>query len=232
VPRPLTALLLALLAGPANAGDAVDPAVTALRKDHSFKVRTQAALVLGQRGSPEAVRALREAVAEDEAAAVRLAAVSALGHLEARQARLTLQAAAQADPDAAVRSAAARVLTVLGPITLQVEVAGGPSGARLSESLSRQLRERGLSTPASGELRVQPRLDVEVAERGGQTVFEARASIVVVDGDGRMDLLESKARTAVAGAVPEARRGAYVIKVVEAAGRELGDDLAVKLARR
>jgi hypothetical protein len=55
---------------------------------------------------------------------------------------------------------------------------------------------------------------------------------VVVDGDGRMDLLETKARASVAGAVPESRRGAYVTKVVDAAGRGLGDELAVKLGRR
>ncbi len=230
--RLLLALLMTMFVGHASASGAFDPAVKALRRDNSLKVRTQAAIVLGQRGSPEAIRALREAVAEDQAAAVRLAAVSALGHLGARQARLTLQASAQADPDPAVRAAAARALASLGPVTLTVEVAGGPSGARLSEALSRQLRERGLSLAARGELRLQPKVNVEVDESGGRTTFEARASLVVVDGDGRMDLLETSARASVAGAVPEARRGAYVVKVVEAAGRGLGDELAVKLGRR
>jgi HEAT repeats len=232
MPRLVTALLLAALAGTARSEPSADPAVRALRRDDSLKVRTQAAIVLGQRGSPEAVAALREAVAEDQAAAVRLAAVSALGRLEARAARLTLQAAAQADPDPAVRAAAARALTALGPVTLTVVVAGGWSGARLAEALSRQLRERGLSLAEHGELRLQPKVNVEVTEDGGRTTFEARASLVVVDPDGRMDLLESKAKASVAGAVPESRRGGYVLKVVDAAGRGLGDDLANKLGRR
>jgi HEAT repeat protein len=227
-----TALLLAALALPALAEAEADPAVAALHGDPSLKVRTQAAIVLGQRGSPEAVRALRQAVAEDPAAAVRLAAVSALGRLEATQARLTLQAAAQADPDPAVRAAAARALAALGPVTLTIEVAGGPSGARLSEALSRQLSERGLALAANGELRLQPKVNVDVADGGGRTTFEAHASLVVVDGDGRLDLLESKARASVAGAVPDSRRTAYVTTVVEAAARGLGDDLAAKLGRR
>jgi len=230
--RLFTVLLLTMLAGPGRAEGGVDPAVTALRKDDSLKVRTQAAILLGQRGSPEAIRALREAVAEDQAAAVRLAAVSALGRLGAREARLTLQASAQADPEPAVRAAAAKALASLGPVTLTVEVASGSSGARLSEALSQQLRERGLSLAAPGELRLQPKVNVDIAESGGRTTFEARASLVVVDRDGRIDMLETRARASVAGAVPESRRGAYVTKVVETAGRGLGDELAVKLGRR
>src|SRR5512137_2461958 len=148
--RPLAPLLAASLVLAAAiaviaSADGVDPAVIALRQDPSLKVRTQAAIVLGQRGTPAGVTALREAVAEDQAASVRLAAVAALGRLEAREARRTLQAAEQADPDPAVRAAAARALAALGPVTVTVEVASGPAGARLSEALSRQLRERGLA---------------------------------------------------------------------------------------
>ncbi len=227
--RLLAALLLAALSPAARAQDA---AVTALRKDGSLKVRTQAAIVLGQRASPEGITALREAVAEDQATSVRLAAVSALGRLEARAARVTLQAAAQADPDASVRAAATRALAALGPVTLTVAEGSGPSGARLSEAVSRQLRERGLTVAPHGELKVQPKVSLDVSESGGRTSFEARASLVVVDGDGRMELLETKAKATVAGAVPESRRAAYVVKLVDAAGRGLGDDLAVKLGRR
>jgi hypothetical protein len=229
--RLATVLVLALVAISAGAEGGADPAVKALRKDASLKVRTQAAIVLGQRGSPEAVAALREAVAEDQAASVRLAAVSALGRLLARGARITLQAASQADPDPAVRAAAARALAGLGPVTLTVEPASGPAGAPFSDALARALRDRGLLLAAQGELRLQPKVNVEIAEHGGRTTFEARATLVVVDGDGRMDLLESKARASVSGAVPESRRAAHVTKVAEAAGRGLGDDLAVKLGR-
>jgi hypothetical protein len=230
MPRLVTALVLAALAIPAGAS--VDPAVAALRQDPSLKVRTQAAIVLGQRGSPEAVKALREAVAEDQAASVRLAAVSALGRLQARGARLTLQAASQADPDPAVCAAAARALGALGPVTLTIEPAGGPGGVRFTETLSRVLRDRGLLLSAQGELRVQSKLRLDVVEQGGGTTFEARASLVVADGDGRMDLLESTARIAVPGSVPEARRASHVTRVVEALGQGLGNELAVKLGRR
>jgi hypothetical protein len=229
--RLLAALLLVASAAPAHA-EGGDPAVTALRNDGSLKVRTQAAIVLGQRGSPEAIAALREAVAGDQAPSVRLAAVSALGRLVARGSRLTLQAAAQADPDAAVRTAAVKALVALGPVTLTIEEAGGPSGPRLSAAVAGQLRERGLSVADQGELRVRPKLTLAISEAGGRTTFEARASLAVVDGDGRIDLLETKAKATVNGAVTEARRGAYLQKVVEAAGKGLGDDLANKVGRR
>ena len=178
------------------------------------------------------ILALREAVAGDSASSVRLAAVSALGRLQARGARLTLSSAAQADPDATVRAASARALLALGPVTVTVEEAGGPSGPRLSAALAGQLRERGLVVAELGEVRAKPKVTLDVTESGGKTTFEARASLAVVDGDGRIDLLETSARATVSGAVPEARRGAYVQKVVEAAGRGLGDDLAVRLGRR
>ena len=226
-----TAALLAILAWAARS-DGADPAVVALRTDPSLKVRTQAAIVLGQRGSPEAVAALREAVAGDQAASVRLAAVSALGRLQARRARPTLQAAAQADPDPTVQVAAGKALAALGPVTVTVEPSGGTSGALLTEALARALRDRGLQVIAQGELRLQSKVNVETGEHGGKTTFEARASLVVVDGDGRMELMESRARASVAGVAPEARRAVYVAKVVEAAGKGLGDDLAGKLGRR
>jgi hypothetical protein len=232
VARLAASLVLVALAAPAGSDAGPDPAVTALRQDSSLKVRTQAAIVLGQRGSPEAVAALREAVARDQAASVRLAAVSALGRLQARGARITLQAASQADPDPAVCAAAARALAALGPVSLTIEPASGPSGARLSESLGKALGDRGLLLAERGELRLQPKVNVAVAEQGGKTTFEARATMVVVDGDGRMDMLETKARASVAGTVPESRRATYVGKVVDAAGRGLGEELAVKLGRR
>jgi hypothetical protein len=228
--RLLAALLLALLPPAARAGG--EAAVAALRQDRSPKVRTQAALVLGQHGSPEAVAALREAVARDPAAAVRLAATSALGRLQARAARRTLEAAAQADPDPAVQSGAARALLGLGPVTVTVEEPAGPSGPRLAEALGRGLRERGLLPGPGGELRLRPRVEVEVTEAGGATRFVARASVAVVDLDSRLELLERQARASVPGPVPAALRPAHVDRVVEAAARGLVEDLAVRLGRR
>jgi hypothetical protein len=225
-------LLLCLLLPAYRAGAEGDAAVTALRRDPSLKVRTQAAIVLGQRSSPESIGALREAVAGDTAPSVRLAAVSALGRLQARVARGTLQAAAQADPDGAVRIAAVRAMAALGPVTLSVEEGSGPSGQRLGAAVTAQLRQRGLEVVQQGELKVKPKVTVDVSEAGGKTSFEARASLVVIDGDGRIDLLETRAKATVAAAVPEARRPPYVQKVVDAAGKGLGDDLAARLGGR
>jgi hypothetical protein len=228
--RRLAPLLLLLAAAPASADG--DAAVTALRRDPSLKVRTQAAIVLGQRNTPEAITALREAVADDKAPSVRLAAVSALGRLQARAARGTLQAAAQADPDDAVRTAAVKAVAALGPVTLTLEEAGGPSGQRLGAAVAAPQRPPRHPVAEQGELKVKPKVNVEVAEAGGKTSFEARASLVVVDGDGRIDLLETRAKATVAAAVPEARRAPYVQKVVDAAGKGLADDLAARLGRR
>jgi hypothetical protein len=226
------ALLLCLLLAAGRAGAEGDAAVIALRRDPSLKVRTQAAIVLGQRGSPEAIAALREAVADDKAPSVRLAAVSALGRLQARAARGTLQAAAQADPDGAVRTAAVRAEAALGPVTISVEEGSGPTGQRLGAAVAAQLRQRGLQVAPQGELKVKPKVTVDVVEAGGKTSFEARASLVVIDGDGRIDLLETRAKATVAASVPEARRLSYVQKVVDAAGKGLGDDLAARLGGR
>jgi hypothetical protein len=228
--RRLAPLLLLLVA--ALAGADGDSAVTALRHDSSLKVRTQAAIVLGQRGTPEAIAALREAVAEDKAPSVRLAAVSSLGRLQARAARGTLQAAAQADPDGTVRGAAVKAVAALGPVTLTVEEGSGPTGQRLGAAVAAQLRERGLQVADPGEFKVKPKVSVDVAEAAGKTSFEARASLVVVDGDGHIDLLETRAKATVAASVPEARRAPYVLKVVDAAGKGLADDLAARLGRR
>jgi hypothetical protein len=219
---------------PARADAQVDAAIRALRKDASLKVRTQAAIVLGQRGAGEAVPALREAVAEDEAPSVRLAAVGALAKLGVRSARATLKAAAETDPDGAVRGAATRALEGFGPVTLQVEEPGGTASARAAvrESLTRHLRERGLAVAEVGELRLRPTATVGAAAEGGKTVIQVKVSLVVVDGDGHLEMLESSARTAVAGAPSEAKLAGYSLKVVDAALKGLSEDLAGRLGRR
>jgi hypothetical protein len=235
MPRTRTAfVLLALLAAAAPAGAQLDATIKALRKDPSLKVRTQAAIVLGQQASHDAVPALREAVAEDRAAAVRLAAVSALQRLAARNARATLQLASQADPEESVRQAAARAVESLGPVTLQLEEPTGAPAARkpLADALARQLRDRGLKVTEDGELRLRPSAKVEFSETGGRSYLEVQASLVVVDPDGRIDVLETRAKASVAGTMPEARRGIYVQKTIEAAAHGLVEDLAARLARK
>lgn len=232
--RPAAVLLLLALAVPGRADSQLDAAIRALRKDSSLKVRTQAAIVLGQRGAPEAVPALREAVAEDGASAVRIAAVAALAKIGSPAARPTLRMASQTDPDSAVRRAATRALEELGPTALAIEEPAGPAFARaaVKEALARHLRDRGFAVAERGEMRLKPTVSVDVAHAGGKTVIAVKASLVVVDGDGKMDMMESGARASVAGAVSEAKLPGYSGKVVDAAVRGLCEDLAARLGGR
>jgi hypothetical protein len=223
-------LLFAALAAPALASSRSDAAIDALRNDSSLKVRTQAAVILGQRGSVEAIPFLREAVASDESPAVRIAAAGALARLHARVARPTLAAARESDPDEAVRSAASRALAALGPVTVHVEEPSGTAAVREAAraSLANRLREAGVAVGDSGELRLRPRVAVETA--GNQV--SARISLVVVDGDGHMEMMEGSARATFGGAVPQSRLLAMSAKVVDAAIRGVCQDLATRLTRR
>jgi hypothetical protein len=227
-------VLLLSAASTARPDGRLEAAIQALRADPSLKVRTQAAIVLGQRGAAEAVPALRQAVAEDGAVAVRLAAVGALSRMGARVSRPTLKAASEADPDASVRTAASRALDGLGPVTLTIEEPGGTASTRAAAraSLERQLTDLGFPVADAGELRLKPTVTVDVSERGGKTVIAVKASLVVVDGDGHMDMLESTAKASVTGAVPEAKLAGYSTKAVDAALRSVCEDLAARLGRR
>lgn len=227
-------LVFLVLAVPARPDAQVEAAIRALRKDSSLKVRTQAAIVLGQRGSPEAVPALREAVAEDGVSAVRIAAVAALAKIGSPSARPTLRLASETDPDGAVRRAATRALQDLGPAALTIEEPTGTSSARgaVRDSLARQLRDRGFAVAERGELRLKPTVSVDVAEKGGKTVIAVKTTLVVVDGDGRMEMMESSAKASVVGVVPEGKLAGYSAKVVDAAVRGLCEDLAARLGVR
>lgn len=228
------AALVLVAAAPALSDPQVDAAIRALKGDSSLKVRTQAAIVLGQRGAQEAVRALRDAVAADRAAAVRIAAVTALAKIGDRSARSTLKLAAQADPEESVRRAAVRALSELGPLALAIEEPSGPASARgpLREALARNLAGRGYAVTGAGELRLRPTVKVDVTASGARTVIAVQTSVALVDGDGRVDLVESTARASLLGAVPEGRLAAYAAKAIDAAARTLCEDLAVKLGER
>lgn len=224
-------LVLLAAAFTARPDASLDAAVRALRRDSSLKVRTQAAIVLGQRGAPDAVPALREAVASDDSAAVRIAAVGALAKIGSPSARPTLRIAADTDPDRAVRRAASRALEELGPTAISIEEPGGTSSARaaLRASLERHLRDRGFALAERGEIRLKPSVSVDVARSGARTAIVVKASIVVVDGDGRMDMMESSAKASVSGRVSEEKLPGYAGKVVDAAVKGLCEDLAARL---
>jgi hypothetical protein len=228
------AVLLLLAVAAAGTASRVDAAIDALRNDSSLKVRTQAAVILGQRGAVEAVPFLRQAVAGDDSAAVRIAAVGALAKLRARVARPTLLAARESDPDESVRSAAARALDALGPVTVLIEKPSGTPAASTAAraSLTSRLRELGFAVEDGGEFRLKPTVAVDVAGGGDRTVISAKTSVVVVDGDGRIEMMEGSARATVSGALPEARLSATSAKVVDAAIRGVCQDLAMKLGRR
>jgi hypothetical protein len=236
--RRAVAVLLAALCASARAESQVDDAIRALRNDSSLKVRTQAAIVLGHSRDAAAVPALRDAVARDDSAVVRLAAVAALAKIGDRSARQTLRAAASADADSAVRSAAARALEGLGPPAFSIEEPAGAGGAHargaLRDALARQLRDRGWAVVDRGGMRLKPSvLRVDVDEDRGKTVIAVRASLVAVDGEGRMAaILEGGARLSANGAIPEKRLGTYAAKALEAAARTLCEDLAEKLGER
>lgn len=227
-------LLVLLIAGQARSDAQVESAIQALGRDSSLKVRTQAAIVLGQRGALEAVPALRRAVAEDDAAAVRIAAVAALAKLGDRAARPTLKHASDADPDEKVRSAARRALEDFGPPAVSIEEPSGPSAARgvLRDALSRHLAERGYAVARGGELRLKPTIRIDVGGGGGKTVIAVRTSVVLVDGDGRVDMMESSARASVSGAIPDGKLTAYSARAIDAAARTLVEDLAARLGER
>jgi hypothetical protein len=227
----VTAVLLLLLAAPdARAAAAID----ALQHDDSSKVRTQAAIILGQRGAHEAVPALRQAATSDDSAAVRLAAIGALTKLHARAARPTLVNVRDTDPEDAVRAAARRALDSLGAAALHVEEPTGTQALRepMKAALTARLRAMGFAVEDGGEIKLKPKVQVDVTGGGGKTVISVKTSVVVVDADGHLDMIDGSARATMAGTLPDDRVVATASKVVDAALGPVCQDLAGKLGRR
>lgn len=253
--RLLVILLLLSTAAPARADRQRELALRALRDDPSLKVRSQAAIILGQRGAREAIPALAEAAARDEAPAVRVAAVAALGHIGDASARPALEAA-QRDPDASVRAAAVRALAEsqasapapapapaaprarrASPLAFSIEPTSGAAGdddarAALRDAIARHLKARGHSVVAGGGTYVlRPSvLKVDVSSSGADTVIAVKASLVAVDGAGRLAaMLEGGARLRAAGGVARSAVPGYAARALDAAARTLCDDLAAQL---
>jgi hypothetical protein len=212
----------------------VEIAIDALQHDSSLKVRTQAAIILGQRGAREAIPALRQAIAGDDSAAVRLAAIGALVKLRARIARPTLVNARDTDPDDSVRAAARRALDAIGSVVVRIEEPTGTAGAHaaLRHSLVTHLREAGIAVGDSGEIRLKPKVALDVAESSGKTVISARTSVLAVDGDGHVEMMEGSAQATANGILSEARVASTSEKVIDAAVKGVCQDLAMKLGRR
>jgi hypothetical protein len=239
--RPAACVLLLLVTSlPARASaegradPGVEAAIRALREDGSLKVRTQAALVLGGRRAREAVPALCDALAADDAPAVRIAAAAALARIGDPAGRTALERARQDDPSGAVRAAAERALGEVA-LAFTIDEPSGEGGAdardALRSALARHLRRRGYAVVEDGGMVLKPSvLKVDVEERGGKTVIAVKASLVAVDGSGRMAaMLESGARLSASGEVPMAKLASYSARALDAAAGTLCEDLAAKL---
>jgi hypothetical protein len=225
------ALVLALLAAPDSR---IAAAIDALQHDDSLKVRTQAAIILGQRGARDAIPALRQACTNDDSAAVRLAAIGALLKLRAKAAQPTLVNVRDTDPEESVRAAAKRALDQLGGASVRIEDPTGTASMRqpMKAALAARLSALGFSVSDSGDIKLKPKVLVDVTEGGGKTVIAVKASVVVVDADGHLDMIDGTAKASVAGSLSEDRLTATSGKVVEAALGPVCQDLAAKLGRR
>jgi hypothetical protein len=209
-------------------------ATDALQHDSSLKVRTQAAIILGQSGAKDAIPVLRSAIAGDDSAAVRLAAIGALVKLRAKAARPTLASARDTDPDDSVRAAAKRALDLLGSATVRIEEPTGTASAHAAvrNSLTNHLRELGVNVGETGDIRLKPKVALDVADNGGKTVISVRTSVLAVDGEGHVEMMEGSAQATANGTLSEARVASTSEKVIDAALNGVCQDLAVKLGRR
>ncbi|HSM92123.1 MAG TPA: HEAT repeat domain-containing protein [Anaeromyxobacteraceae bacterium] len=241
--RLVASVLLLALATAARGDGQIDAAIRALRSDSSPKVRAQAAIILGQRGAEEAVGALADAARNDASEAVRIACISALARIGDPAGRGAIEAALK-DGDGRVRSAAQKALggwpEVLpaGPGAMSVSLEF-PSGAgdddlrrALRDALERHLRANKFSVVARGQQFVlRPSvLKVDVDKQDGKTVVSVRASLVAVDGKGRMAaMLEGGARLKAVGTVQGPMVEKYAAKALDAAARTMTEDLADRL---
>jgi hypothetical protein len=97
------------------AGSKVDDLSGALLGDPSFKVRTQAALLLGKLGDKAGVQPLIKALADDNKT-VRAMAAQSLGKLGGDAAALALKSLLQHETDAFVRGQAEKALAAIAPV--------------------------------------------------------------------------------------------------------------------
>lgn len=112
---PLLAILLVIFqAGSIAAGGKVDDLVKALHSDPSYKVRTQAALLLGKLGDKSAIAALIKALGDDSKT-VRAMSAQSLGKLGGDAAGSALRALSIREEDSFVRAQITRALSLIGP---------------------------------------------------------------------------------------------------------------------
>jgi hypothetical protein len=111
----LAAALWITSTSPASAGGKVDDLARALLNDPSYKVRTQAALLLGRLGDPAGVGWLVKALGDDHKT-VRAMAAQSLGKLGGEQAVSALKDLLGRERDAFVRRQIEKALTRAAPV--------------------------------------------------------------------------------------------------------------------
>jgi hypothetical protein len=113
VPAALLAIALWLASTPAVLAGKVEDLARALLNDPSYKVRTQAALLLGNLGDPAGVDGLVKALGDDHKT-VRAMAAQSLGRLGGDQATTALKRLLEHESDTFVRGQADKALAKAG----------------------------------------------------------------------------------------------------------------------
>jgi hypothetical protein len=116
----VAALFLVASPGGVLGANKVDDLASALQNDSSFKVRTQAALLLGKLGDKAGVEPLIKALA-DENKTVRAMAAQSLGKLGGAAALSALKNLLQRESDSFVRGQAEKAMAAIGPSIKPVE---------------------------------------------------------------------------------------------------------------
>lgn len=119
------AVIFAVVASTASAAGKVDDLAKALLNDPSFKVRTQAALLLGKLGDKAGVDPLITALI-DEHKTVRAMAAQSLGKLGGEKAATALKGLLQREAEAFVRTQAEKALASF--VTVKTPGGGGGDG--------------------------------------------------------------------------------------------------------
>jgi hypothetical protein len=116
----LATVFLVARPGGVLAGNKVEELASALQDDSSFKVRTQAALLLGKLGDKAGVAPLIKALS-DENKTVRAMAAQSLGRLGGDAALVALKKLLQRESDAFVRGQAEKAVAAIGPTARPAE---------------------------------------------------------------------------------------------------------------
>ena len=178
-------------------------------------------------------------MANDDESVVRIAAATALGRIGDLSARAALASAEQRDPDRRVRAAAREALAsfekdaIRGRAVELEEATGDGVGkaalAGLKESLARHLLTKGFSVLPAGSnapYRIKPSiLSLDIGENGGRVTITAKASVIAIARDGRMELLQSGARLKASSGSPDK----LTARAFDAIAKDLAEDLADKL---